>query len=226
MSTKNSHTSNDLEPAALTITRSSASDKIATQIEKGKQLCGIKFATESQLDLAWDEYKKWNSYNAELLKRIFSNSSITDEYTYVGAAWSQGNPSFQDRVESYIRAIESKIVRLESLLGRLDLIPEVSSETKKIDPSEKNKLEINKLTFPQLFHILSIPQILSLVGGLIFLVTTAFTIGNRVHQWNLEEEKHFLTMEKNQLIQEKQVLIAERDSLIKQLNIRLASSTK
>jgi len=112
------------EPAILVISRKSASEKINAQIEKGKQLLIINISSIGELDDARAEYSKWDSYNIELLKRIFSNSSVSDEYVNYGASWAVMNPSFQQRVESFNKSTQSKITRLEAIFDRLELFPE------------------------------------------------------------------------------------------------------
>jgi hypothetical protein len=206
-----------IEPATLIIPRSSAVQKITAQIEKGKQLLGIKITTDAQLDDAWDAYRKWSSYNKELLKRMFSDSSFVDEYAPYSAATVRSSYSVGERIGWYVDAVRSKVVRLEGFLERLELIPEGTKNKQPTHTTAKNDLELTKLTIPQLFHNLSIPQVVGLLTFLFVLVTSSYTIGHQIHQWSLEEEKHALLEEKNHLVQEKQILVAQRDSLVKQL---------
>lgn len=81
----------------LIIPRASAAEKISVQIEKGRKIQSNQYSSEGQIDAAWDEYKKWHSYNIELLTRIFSNTAVADEYSHVGPSASFGAETFLSR---------------------------------------------------------------------------------------------------------------------------------
>ncbi|HMD70271.1 MAG TPA: hypothetical protein VKF41_02950 [Bryobacteraceae bacterium] len=76
---------------ALAVPRVEAAQKIRTQIEKGYQLRDLAITSQSELDTANAQRSKWSSYNTELLKRLFDNTSMANEYNYFGGCVIPGN---------------------------------------------------------------------------------------------------------------------------------------
>jgi predicted nucleotide-binding protein len=121
----------------LLIPRDEARQKIQDRIDKGKQLYARPIRSESDLELSRDERRKWSSYNVELLKRIFDNRSIADEYERFYGAVLPLNPSFSYIVDDFKKGMQDSISRLESIINRLELIPENQS----IQPDHKSQGE-------------------------------------------------------------------------------------
>lgn len=140
---------NSMEPKispSLVIPRVNAEEKLRERIAKGKEIQSTKISTIAQLDELRNEQKKWNDYNVELLLRCFD----TDEISKVHAGTSGYgvivmNASPQQRHQSFIEGIGKQITSLESILHRLELIPEKFLTTNKDgDPdSAKNKRSLN-----------------------------------------------------------------------------------
>jgi len=116
----------------LTVPRLEAEDKIKVQINKGKDIKKIDINNTSDIDCVETSYNKWSNYNKELLQRLFNNEIIKDEYeksfpmTGISANPFGGGPTPGQKIERLHERIQYKINVLESLLERLELIPEES----------------------------------------------------------------------------------------------------
>lgn len=111
-------------PASLLITHDEAEGVLREQIGKGEELLARAqgISNPSQLDDVRSDYYKWSDYNGEFLRRSFSNDSYLREYEgYMGIIVSAS--SFSERVVNLHQDIRKKVDRLESLMGKLDLIP-------------------------------------------------------------------------------------------------------
>lgn len=113
----------------LVVSRSEAEEKIKAQIDKGRQIINQLippdrpfFADNSHRDKTKTECNKWSSYNIELLKRLFSDNSIANGYAKLDVllAVNAATPN------GLRRRIEKDVAQLESILERLELIPELT----------------------------------------------------------------------------------------------------
>jgi predicted nucleotide-binding protein len=117
-----------LSPPNLTESREEVRKKLQERIEKGKTLRDQHFNSQHELDEATNIKKKWSEFNLEMFKRLFDNSAIAKEYEEAGSlsfAFIGGEYSFKDEVQDFRDSIGKKIIKLESILERLDLIPEI-----------------------------------------------------------------------------------------------------
>ena len=69
-------------PLRLRIPAGEARQRLAERIGKGKGLLELKVTSPGQLEQAQNEYYKWSAYNTELLKQLFSNESMAEEYSW------------------------------------------------------------------------------------------------------------------------------------------------
>lgn len=138
------------EPKAkleLATARNEAEQKITGRIAKGREIRETPINSSQELDAADKSYGKWNDFNVELLKRLFTNEELSEEYDqWAGSmVMSTGEKYLGEKVSDFHEEIEEKIHRLESMVERLELIPESASSpqhaskpapTKKIDRSK------------------------------------------------------------------------------------------
>lgn len=109
----------------LVVARAEAESRIASQIDKGKQLLELPIQSDDDLEKARKEYSKWRSFNKDLLKKMFDSSEVSEEYSRsYGPIWSP--KSFEGRVEYYQANVQNEITRLESIKERLPLYEELS----------------------------------------------------------------------------------------------------
>lgn len=105
------------ELARLSVPRVNARTRLLDRLERGKQLMVL-----SQRGISEDlktEYGKWNDFNNELLKRIFTNDQFQTEYDAAGYVPTLGG--FSDYP---ITELRDKLACLESIVERLDLVDE------------------------------------------------------------------------------------------------------
>jgi hypothetical protein len=123
-------------PVQLVIPHEDAAERIENQIVKGTELSSFSIGSEVDFKQAEKEYKLWSDYNRELLARIFSSDEISTEYSHAGVAPVAflGTPSLGEQIERFHQRLDVKIQSLQSILGRLDLIP-TSSQVEDRSPS-------------------------------------------------------------------------------------------
>jgi hypothetical protein len=110
--------------ATLQMPRSEAEARIREQIEKGKRLLELRIRNKAELKQARSKRTKWSDFNAELLKRIVDTDDLLDDYYPGVGVLSLGPIPFPAEVEEFYSDVKTYIARLESILGRLELIPE------------------------------------------------------------------------------------------------------
>ena len=130
----------------LVVPREEAAEKIQTQIEKGQQQVNRQFRTLDELDEADAQFDNWSTFNEELLKRLFDNTAIAEQYTeFYGGSYNM-MATFEERVGYYRRDVNKRIDRLKGILEQLDIIPEPLADS--LDSSSpKSTLENNNAVF-------------------------------------------------------------------------------
>jgi predicted nucleotide-binding protein len=108
----------------LQVSRDEAAQKIGERIILGEELYAREISNVEQLESAENEYRRWNSYNAEMLKRLFTTHKFAEEYSWWGAASiSLYEKSPAEKLQDFRKDVREKMHRLESVLERLELIP-------------------------------------------------------------------------------------------------------
>jgi hypothetical protein len=111
------------EPASLLTDREDADRRILEQAEKGRALVAREIRSEAELDSARRDFERWNTFNKELLSRIFSNHSVAERYSrFYGSSISM-RPTLGELVASLRDDVLDKINRLEGIRETLELIP-------------------------------------------------------------------------------------------------------
>jgi WD40 repeat protein len=108
----------------LRISREAAESRINDRIQKGNDLKNIRVNSWEELKNVENSYRKWNDFNKELLKKIFTSSEIADEYSqeYFFAFGTQQPPSLSDEIEDLHDRISKKTIKLESRVEQLELL--------------------------------------------------------------------------------------------------------
>jgi predicted nucleotide-binding protein len=122
---------NPSAPAAalgeLLISHAEAETKIEMQIERGQDILRPfrlgTIRTQDDLDEERRNYRKWTTYNSELLLRIFSTDSVAREFERVPARADSRYESLEEKADRFRRSVEAELDRLESVRERLELIP-------------------------------------------------------------------------------------------------------
>jgi predicted nucleotide-binding protein len=111
-------------PLELNVSREEAKAKLQDRIEKGLAL-KTQISSQSEYELLSNEYDKWDSFNSELLKRIFTSEELEEEYSYssLSISMSRYEKSIGEKIADRFKNIDTRIHRLDSIIERLELIP-------------------------------------------------------------------------------------------------------
>src|SRR3712207_413834 len=112
-------------PTKLAVTKQQATEQISARIEKGREIRQLPLNSYEELEHARTIHSKWSKYNSELLTRLFTTKEIANEYSWSTGSVSFYEPEFYEEVEQLSSTLRSEIESLESIIERLDLIPEV-----------------------------------------------------------------------------------------------------
>lgn len=130
----------------LQMSRAEAESRIQAQVERGKQLLELQIRSKEDLESARAEERKWSDFNAELLRRIVDTDELVGDYYPAGGLLSTGPVSLPSEVRDFRSDIRGYITRLESILGRLELIPE-SAEIQATEPEQVEGPELSDRVF-------------------------------------------------------------------------------
>jgi len=108
----------------LRVVREEARTKLAGFVAKGKELLAKPIQNQQQLDEERHDYRVWDDFNAEYLRRSFTTDELHQEYSHTYGGVVPLSPSFEWLVDDQQGRIARKVTRLESIIGRLELIPE------------------------------------------------------------------------------------------------------
>ncbi len=112
----------------LVVPRGDAAEKIQAQIDKGQALVDREILSLNELNKLHAQFDNWSKFNEELLKRLFDNSAIADQYTdFYGGSYNT-MATFEDKIDYYRRDVTKRIDRMKGILEQLDIIPEQSTE--------------------------------------------------------------------------------------------------
>jgi len=117
----------------LAVTRDEAKQRLQDRIEKGMELRSNQVNTREAFEELKNTYSKWDSFNSELLRRIFTTDEAAKEYDFWGVmAVSMYEESLGEKIAATYKDIDKKIHRLDSIIERLELIP-LASQVVPID---------------------------------------------------------------------------------------------
>lgn len=111
-------------PVELTVSREDAKSRLQDRIEKGLEIKKVQISSREALEVAKNEFSKWDSFNSELLKRLFTTDELATEYDYWGGGVMLfSEPSLGEKIANLYKDIDKKIHRIDSIIERLELIP-------------------------------------------------------------------------------------------------------
>lgn len=125
-------------PAKLTmelaVSRDNAKQRLQDRINQGMELKQRQVGTREALEEFSNSYGKWDRFNSELLRRIFTTDEAAKEYDYWGVGIiSLREPALGERIADVYKDIDKKTHRLDSIVERLELIP-LSSQIAPTEP--------------------------------------------------------------------------------------------
>ncbi len=114
-------------PSKLIVPREEAIRKIREQIDLGRGLRDQKMLSMADLENAQERMTDWFDINIQLLTRLFSSSFFKDEYSMGLSSDTDSAITFTLKEKYFKEDLNEQIGRLESLLERLRLMPEMKA---------------------------------------------------------------------------------------------------
>lgn len=148
---KRATTSETKVPVELSVPRDEAKSRLQERIKKGLEIKKILPNSSEAFETAQKEYSKWDDFNIELLKRLFTTDELAGEYSsslgrMVFSYFEE--PSLEEKMDDLHKDIDNKIHRIDSIIERLELVPLRSAShtnTPKTGSSELKHAETNKV---------------------------------------------------------------------------------
>ncbi|ABM04046.1 putative nucleotide-binding protein containing TIR-like domain [Psychromonas ingrahamii 37] len=139
-------------PLELAVNQQEAEIKITDRINKSNELLEITIQNSQQLHDAGKEYAKWDDFNKQLLKRLFTSEELFLEYNRYKGGMSilRGEKSLGEKRNDFTVKVEDKCHRLESIIERLELIPE-SRELISVNSIQNDKSK--NVNYSQIFIV-------------------------------------------------------------------------
>ncbi len=136
----------------LIVSKEEASEKIKNRIKLGKKMLKSTLHSEEEIEELDNKIDIWSDFNIELLKKLFSDDSISKEYQSTSGAmravpYGPYGSGLRVKVENLENDLKAKINKLESIFERLKLF------------SEKSKNQFDKLVNLNIFWDLLHPKI-------------------------------------------------------------------
>ena len=121
----------------LTVTQEEAEHRISGRIEAGEDIRKKNIPSPEVLKAVQEEYYLWDSFNGELLERLFTTGKFAKEYRFFGVAFVNTYPSFTKDLQEFQDHLSDKIHRLTSIRERLPLIPVMAGIAQVKKPMER-----------------------------------------------------------------------------------------
>lgn len=137
------------EIAALLMPQSEAKEKLKKRISLGKEFTTRNISSKQEFERLENDFRAWNNYNKEMLKRIFSTKEISDEYRHfrtrpmvmrsyrVQYTWTD---DFRDLTSD----LNDKIAKLEDIKGRIELFQVSSNISHTVNDKKTENLDTIK----------------------------------------------------------------------------------
>lgn len=98
--------------------------KLERQIEKGRAIFNLVTNDPATFDELDKQFNIWDAFITELLRQIFTNDDIADEYTgWLPGAFDLRGMSLGEKISKKKRDVTEKNNRIESIIERLEIIP-------------------------------------------------------------------------------------------------------
>ena len=108
----------------LRVSHEEATRRISERIALGEELLKRQLQGAEQLEEASNERDRWNNYNAELLKRLFTTHKFADDYlSWAGMFAVGGSYSWQEKLQAHREDLRDRINRLNTVHDCIELVP-------------------------------------------------------------------------------------------------------
>ena len=109
---------------ALALASSEVAKRLQERIEIGKKIQVSPTRTDAEMVTYIRDARRWYEYNLELLKRLFTNTTIAGQYNRGEFGVLSSGQASATHILIWQQNLIEDIDLLESLLGRLELYPE------------------------------------------------------------------------------------------------------
>lgn len=129
----------------LTVTSEEARERISERIRAGEDIRKNNVPSPEVLKVVQEEYYRWDSFNGELLERLFTTDKFAKEYRFWGVGFASTSPSFSRELQVFQEHLSDKIHRLISIRERLPLIPVMAGLAQMKKPIPNRTLESRRV---------------------------------------------------------------------------------
>src|SRR5262249_9432896 len=113
-------------PPALASSRLDVANRLRERIERGREILGRQINTNNDLEKAINDLAKWRDYNFDLLKNLFTNEIMYEEYR-ISCFPSRAAHNEIEGFRIQLEAGSRQVSKLESIAERLELFAEPDS---------------------------------------------------------------------------------------------------
>ncbi|MGA9771426.1 MAG: hypothetical protein WBV94_20500 [Blastocatellia bacterium] len=111
----------------LTAPREEAQSRIEAQIKKGNDIKSRPISTDVDLMAAKKEYYNWNTFNSNLLRRLFDSEELSVNYSAWYGIDTGDRKSLQEEIKDLLADTDSNIHKLRTIIERLPIYDEPES---------------------------------------------------------------------------------------------------
>jgi predicted nucleotide-binding protein len=140
------------QPVELAVPRSQVERRLNERMKLGVSFIEQQASSYDDYELLNKEYQKWNVYNAELLKQLFTTADFADQYNASTMSsmviGSYRQETLAEKIGALKDRFDKKIHRLDLIVNRLELYTLVSSVDEvqgRENSNIKSQLEGNKV---------------------------------------------------------------------------------
>lgn len=123
-------------PVRLRVRRSEASRLLMTQLQQAEQMRARTVATQTDLDQLKRDFWSWGEFNEQLLRQLFTDTSILDDYRMIAIGFGEPDDP-RELLRTILGDIESAERRLASIAKQLDIIEEPRNEMAETNPEQR-----------------------------------------------------------------------------------------
>lgn len=125
----------------LTVSHIDANLLLDERIQKGMEFRDNQINSWDELELQKKKFGKWDAYNAELLRKIFTTETLSDEYNrFYGAVRIidvYNVPRLSDELMEFKEKVQDDLNRLDSIKERLPLFDETPDMASQVQAKQK-----------------------------------------------------------------------------------------
>ncbi len=111
----------------LQVSRGEAERRIRERLPIGRELANREIQDQAGVDTLKADFQKWDRYNYELMRRLVDTDDFERDYAFTPTSQVVVVESWWTYVEVTRQNARARVTALETILGKLELIPESST---------------------------------------------------------------------------------------------------